>query len=147
MKVLIIGLGSIAQKHIAALRDIQSQVEIIALRSSSNASEIKGVDNIYDHQEIETIKPDFIIVSNPTSEHFSTLNQIADYKIPLFIEKPLFGKAELQEEKLVQKLIRLNIPTYIACNLRFLDALKKINLIIKSLIFIVKLNLITLYNR
>ena len=37
MRVLVIGLGSIARKHIAALRNIDPEAEILALRSSIGA--------------------------------------------------------------------------------------------------------------
>ena len=48
MKVLIVGLGSIAKKHIAALFSINKDVKVYALRSNSNKNNVDGVANIYD---------------------------------------------------------------------------------------------------
>ena len=46
MRVLIIGLGSIARKHINAITKLVPEVEIIALRSSVDAPIVNGVKNI-----------------------------------------------------------------------------------------------------
>ena len=48
MKVLIVGLGSIAKKHIEALRTLQPKCAIYALRSSLKANIEDGIVNIYD---------------------------------------------------------------------------------------------------
>lgn len=90
MKVLIIGLGSIAQKHIQAIRSIRPDAEIYALRSSANASIIPDVRNIYTTAEIENNKFEFILISNPTALHHQTISRLLQYNIPLFIEKPIF---------------------------------------------------------
>ena len=47
MRVLVMGLGSIAAKHIAALRRIDPEVEITALRSSRASRPVEGVKDIY----------------------------------------------------------------------------------------------------
>ena len=46
MRVLIIGLGSIAQKHITALRSVISNVKIDALRSTSNPTIHPNITNV-----------------------------------------------------------------------------------------------------
>lgn len=130
MKVLIIGLGSIARKHISALKEIEPGVAITALRSTLNSKEVDGIKDIYDWAEIQEENPDFIIISNPTSFHYDTLKKIGSSKIPLFIEKPLFDKAGLETDILEQEITQKGTPTYVACNLRFLDSLKKIKEIV-----------------
>lgn len=132
MKVVIIGLGSIAQKHISALKVLDSSLEIVALRSSTTAKAINGVKDIYDWDAIKNEKPDFIIISNPTYLHFSTLQRLKDSLIPLFIEKPVFASIGEKETKLIQKITEQGSTTYVACNLRFLHALQRIKEIIKS---------------
>ena len=47
MKVLIVGLGSIARKHVDALFSINKDVEIYALRSNYNKKN-KGIKKIID---------------------------------------------------------------------------------------------------
>ena len=48
MNVLIIGLGSIARKHITALKSLNFDSKIYALRSILNATIEEGVEHIYD---------------------------------------------------------------------------------------------------
>lgn len=133
MKVLIIGLGSIAKKHIDAIRKLDMLSEIYALRSSSKSnSENTGITNIYTLTELNISDLDFIIVSNPTSEHYSTLKQLSEFNIPLFIEKPLFSETNEDTQYLVDQIESKNIPTYIACNLRFLECLQQLKGIIKG---------------
>ncbi len=118
MKVVIIGLGSIAEKHIAALKAYDESIEIIALRHSQNSLKHKGVRDIYSFEDILSERPDFVIVSNPTNEHYNTLLRLSEYKIPVFIEKPVFAGIGKEQEDLVKK-IGHNTKTYTACNLRF----------------------------
>lgn len=122
MKVLIIGLGSIASKHILALQNINPETQIYAFRSSKDANIIRGITNIYSLPELKNIQIDFAIISNPTSAHYKTIIDLIPLKIPLFIEKPLFSK--LDKGDLVKLINKNKIVTYVACNLRFLDCLQ-----------------------
>ena len=67
MNVLIEGLGSIAQKHIIALRELIPGVVIYGLRSSTKSIELDGILNVYSYEQLPT-KPDFIIIYTQT--HF-----------------------------------------------------------------------------
>ena len=122
MNVLIVGLGSIAAKHIHAIRQIDKNSCVYALRSSANAEENDGITNLYSFDEAKAIRFDFAIVSNPTSEHKKTIDALLDFKCPLFIEKPVSNTVEMQDT--ITEVKRLNVLTYIVCNLRFLDALQ-----------------------
>lgn len=126
MRVLIVGLGSIAKKHIDALRRIEAGVKIFALRSSSSASVVKDIENVFDTNIIPNLELDFILISNPTGEHATTIRKVLPFNIPLFIEKPLFSGVTDEAEELVREVIEIGIPTYVACNLRFLDCLNEI---------------------
>jgi predicted dehydrogenase len=122
LKVVIIGLGSIAKKHIEAIRKIKPNAAITALRSTKPADEIPSIENIYSIDEIKNISPDFIIISNPTILHGETIEKLIEFNIPLFIEKPVLHELK-QAEKLLSLLKAKGIKTYVACNLRFLDCL------------------------
>jgi predicted dehydrogenase len=117
MRVLIIGIGSIAQRHIEAIRSINPEAEIYALRSGKGSYEIEGLNNIYSLSEINDV-PDFVIISNPTSLHAATIKDCLALKRPLFIEKPLFSQLENTADILAE-IERAGIITYVACNLRF----------------------------
>ncbi len=116
MKVLIIGLGSIARKHILAIKYLRPEAIIYALRSTETATEVDGVHNIFTLDDL-TLAPDFVIISNPTSLHGVTIKQCLSLGCPLFIEKPVLN--DLAEAEYLNKVISLNkLITYVACNLR-----------------------------
>ena len=122
MKVLIIGLGSIALKHIKALQELYSSVVIYALRRKGELSKgIEGVIEVFNISEIEVDTLSFILISNPTSAHYQTIREVIAYKKPLFIEKPLFGALSREANELVTEVEKQGIQTYVACNLRYLE--------------------------
>ncbi|MBP6754889.1 MAG: Gfo/Idh/MocA family oxidoreductase [Bacteroidia bacterium] len=118
MKVLIVGLGSIAKKHIQALRIINDNIQVYALRSSVSNEE-DDVINLYQTNDLDKYKFNFIIISTPTHLHEKNLLDLAYLNIPFFIEKPLSNNLEVIS---VFENLK-NIKTYVACNLRFLDCL------------------------
>lgn len=123
MNVLIIGLGSIARKHIAALHSIVTDnLTIYALRSSRLSHPEPGVTSIFSLDEINGTAIDFAIISSPTSVHAADLMRLEKADFPLMIEKPLFDT--LGHDRLVESIDSSGRLTYVACNLRFLDALR-----------------------
>jgi len=122
MKVLIVGLGSIASKHIAAIKSIAPQTEFYAWRSSMDSEVKEGVINVYSLDELQNIDMNFAIIANPTSAHAATIKKLIPKQIPLFIEKPLFS--DLDHEDVITQINGSTISTYVACNLRFLDCLR-----------------------
>ncbi len=117
MKILLIGLGSIAKKHIDVLLEFSPKSEIYALRSSKNSNNIEGVISIYKVSDIPS-NLDFILITNPTSLHAKSIEQILHLNKPIFIEKPIFHNVK-PNESLINIINTQNIRTYIACNLRF----------------------------
>ena len=82
MNVLIVGLGSIAKKHISAIKIIRPKAQFYALRFSLDANRIEGIQNIFSVSELNTIKVDFAIVSNPTFAHRETIKSLIPFNIP-----------------------------------------------------------------
>ena len=121
MKVLIIGLGSIAQKHIESIKKIDPFVMLYAFRSSSNSINIQDIVDIYKLEDIPS-DIDFILITNPTSLHAETILSIIKFEKPLFIEKPVFDTLSNKEE-ILKKVVEKNIKTYVGFNLRFHPAL------------------------
>src|SRR5690349_17365871 len=122
MRVLIVGLGSIARKHIKALIQIDPSLEIFALRSGKPATEENGIQNMYSWDELPS-KPDFILISNPTKFHKDAILKALDFNCPLFIEKPVLASVGDGIE-IIQKLKVKTEVSYVACNLRFHPCIK-----------------------
>lgn len=115
MNILILGLGSIAKKHIAALQKIGVDATITALRFSADAEPFEGVEDIHSLGELAT-RPDFVIISNPTNLHFTSIQSVLPLGCPLFIEKPVVMTEE--EAKKLTALLPKDAVTYVACVLR-----------------------------
>lgn len=118
MKVLIVGLGSIAQKHIHALRTLNNDVGIFALRSGHSNTDVDRVTNL-SLQQLYSEQFNFAIISNPTYQHTAALSAVLQLNIPLLIEKPLFHVIGEAEQQLVEEINRKGVLNYVACNLRF----------------------------
>jgi predicted dehydrogenase len=119
MRVLVVGLGSIAKKHIEAIKKIDSGSELYALRSGTTNTDFDDVPiaNLFSWDEVPD-NLDFILITNPTSEHYETILKACRLCVPLFIEKPPC-MTDQQMGDLLQRTELSNIQTYIAFNLRF----------------------------
>ena len=120
MRILIIGLGSIAKKHIKALKSLSEEFKIYALRSSLDANKYEDVINIFN---LDDTVFDFAIISNPTHLHFKYIKLLASKSIPLFIEKPAVHSLDNLDE-ILNLVAKKKVTTYVACNLRFHPCLK-----------------------
>jgi predicted dehydrogenase len=117
MNILIIGLGSIALKHINAINKIDNKINIFAYRSIDHQTNIPGVKNIYNLENLE-VNFDFAIISNPTHLHSHFIELLSEKGINLFIEKPPLDSL-VNADILIKKVESRNIITYVGCNLRF----------------------------
>jgi predicted dehydrogenase len=117
MKILIVGLGSIAKKHIEAIQTLKIDAKIYAFRSNLNAQIEEGIENIYTLENIN-IFFDFAIISNPTFLHYEFIEKLGNQNIPLFIEKPAVSKLKNVND-LLEIINKKQLLTYVACNLRF----------------------------
>ena len=128
MKVLVVGLGSIAKKHIKAINDLQVGAEIFALRSNLDADNYQDVKNVFSWSDCPN-DIDFVIISNPSSMHYQAICEGIKLNCPLLIEKP--PVVDLNHALTLEKeLLQNKIKTYIAFNLRFHPILEwiKINI-------------------
>ncbi|MGX9984901.1 Gfo/Idh/MocA family protein [Soonwooa purpurea] len=123
MNILIVGLGSIAKKHIAAIRKLDEQAKLYALRNQNPSSQEEDIENVYNVEDIKSKNIEYIIISNPTFQHYKSIKELAQFNLPMFIEKPLFSEVSKDTDDLVEAIEQQDVLTYVACNLRFLDAL------------------------
>ena len=124
MNILIVGLGSIARKHIIALNSLEKEFNIYALRSGTGGASQIGITDIYNISDFNG-SIDFAIISNPTNLHYHFINILVDRGIPLFIEKPPLATLK-DASYLADKIHASGIMTYVACNLRFHPCLQYI---------------------
>lgn len=121
LKVLIVGLGSAGKRHATILKNKFKINNIYFLTKKRNQS-----NSIKSNLEIKKINPDYIIIANPTSEHFKVLK---------FLEKNFSGKIILVEKPLYEKFRNLNIrknKVFVAYQLRFHPVILKLKELSKS---------------
>jgi predicted dehydrogenase len=129
-KILIIGFGSIGQKHATILKK-NKMVSDVYILSRRNPKIFKSINKL---SQIKEVDPDYIIICSRTSDHFKHLKYIErnfSKKIVL-IEKPLFNK--------FHKFNILKNKVFVGYNLRQHPVIRFIkNFIIKKKIFLVNI--------
>jgi predicted dehydrogenase len=131
LKVIIIGYGSIGNRHVTNLLTIPKiQIIIYTKQKIKNPSptRVKIFNSISDGLKE---KPDVAIISNETSFHVSVAIKLAKAGIDLFIEKPLSNSLK-ETNKLCLIIKKKKIITQIGCQLRFHKCIKEIKKIISS---------------
>ncbi|MBT3187384.1 MAG: Gfo/Idh/MocA family oxidoreductase [Anaerolineae bacterium] len=91
MKFLIAGLGSIGHRHLNMLRDL-GQDNIVLYRthqSTIDDEELAGIPVETDLQAALNLKPDAVIVANPTSLHMDVAIPAAKAGCHILLEKPI----------------------------------------------------------
>ena len=123
-KIVIVGSGSIARRHLAAIRKVFPKCEVMILRRFKNEKTIPQVEHIvYAVEDALKFKPQMAIIATPASEHIEMAKAFARVGIPLLIEKPLSNNAEGVLEFL--KYCKENsIFVRVGYNLRYLDSLQ-----------------------
>jgi spore coat polysaccharide biosynthesis protein SpsF len=131
---LIIGSGSIGQRHIANLKKIGIN-NITALRSKKGhykkLPKDLGINEIVSWDEANIIKPDITIISNPSSLHIDAALKILNSTKGIFIEKPLSNNLS-RCNQLVNLLSTKKITSFVGYNLMFHPIIKKIRTFINE---------------
>ena len=102
MKILIVGLGSIGQRHLRNINTILPNCEILVCRKKfstpilNKKNEIIKKNKLF--KKLKVFKsyakalnqtPDAVFICNPTSMHINYAIKAAEKSINIFIEKPL----------------------------------------------------------
>lgn len=147
MKILIIGLGSIGQRHLRNLRTIEPKANFYAIRKKrdvpllSNYNKVlkadikkkyklkyfKSLDEIISNN----IKIDCAFVCTPSSEHVSQTIELLKNNIHCFVEKPL-GSSLKQIRRLETLLKKKNLITMMGYQLRFNPLIQYLEKIINT---------------
>ncbi len=116
MKCLVIGFGSIGQRHARVLSEMGHEVAVLSRTP---------VQTYPCHSELGlallSFQPDYVVISNDTGKHAGTLDQLAElrYQGITLVEKPLTASSH--------QLARTPTgPVHIGYTLRFHPALKQL---------------------
>jgi predicted dehydrogenase len=126
MNCLIIGFGSIGQRHAHILRSIGHQISIVSSQKVDQFSSFSSINDAFFSTDF-----DYVIISNRTNEHYNTLKILlaSGFTKKILIEKPVFDK-----QYKISDLSTSDI--FIGYNLRFHPILQDIrNLIMDKEIY------------
>ncbi|NJD02852.1 MAG: Gfo/Idh/MocA family oxidoreductase [Ruminiclostridium sp.] len=120
MKCVIVGYGSIGQRHARILRQLGCSVAVVSRRDIQFPLAYRSLP-----AALEQEKPDYVVIANKTGEHYNSLTQLAGcaFKGIVLVEKPLFHAAMDIPENCFKK-------AYVAYNLRFHPIIGKISEIV-----------------
>ncbi len=126
MHALVIGYGSIGQRHVINLLKIKAIEKIaVCTKNISCENAFKNNKKVEIVSSLKNINADFAIIANETYKHVDTALFLADKGIHLVIEKPL--SHDLKRTGLLKKEVaRKKLKLCVAYNMRFLGAIKYI---------------------
>ena len=129
LKVLFVGVGSIARRHIrnlaALCQELAVTLQLDVLRSGQGRALPEDIAAVVQHTrhtlaEVPT-GYDAVFITNPTSLHYATLAQVGDRAKFFFIEKPVFVTGE---EDIAALHLPAEVVCYVACPLRYTNVLR-----------------------
>ncbi len=116
----MIGVGSIAMRHVKNLHKVCSQrgldLTIDAFRHRPSA-EIEGIRHVFSDENEMPDDYDAIFITNPTEMHLLSLIRFHGKGRNYFIEKPVVSLGQL--EKASQLIRKEDAVYYVACPLRY----------------------------
>ncbi|MHA2174296.1 MAG: Gfo/Idh/MocA family protein [Candidatus Hodarchaeales archaeon] len=98
MKIGIVGLGSIGQRHARCLQKL-GVTDTVALRTGKGTKkelndDLKYIKVVFDKDDFYSLNLEGVIIANPTSFHVESMKSALEYKIPILIEKPIASTLE-----------------------------------------------------
>lgn len=131
IKVLIIGLGSIGQRHAKALIELNISY-IAALRTGKGQKNVlpdfNNIRVFNKEEEAFDWQPTHLIISNPTSLHLHFVKIAIEKNIKFFVEKPISDN--LQEIIAIEKIEKAK--GVVGYNLRFHGLFRLVKEIIRN---------------
>lgn len=124
-RILLVGLGSIGQRHLRLLRDILPGARIGVLRHRAVSKVPQFADFVFSTmEEALDFAPQIAVISNPASCHIGSAIPLAQAGVHLLIEKPL-AVSVAGVVNLLEECKRNNVILAVGYNLRFSPSLQK----------------------
>lgn len=128
-RILIVGTGSIANKHHKVARNLFPTAEIKAYSESGNS--LEGISTLSDFSEIESFNPDVAVIANTSNRHIRAAVMLAKMGVDLLIEKPL--SSNMKKVRTLRRIARRKeITIHVGYNLKFLPSMIHLRKILKE---------------
>lgn len=88
--VAVVGMGSIAKRHLANVRQLHPAARIYAVSASGNNTTLpENADAVVSLDELIASAPDYVIIASPAPYHADIAKKLLAHNIAVLIEKPL----------------------------------------------------------
>lgn len=128
MKFLVIGCGSIGQRHIRNLLSLQAGDILAVDLDEHRLDQVPRQGNVKTFERLADVwaeHPDVAFITTPTSLHLPLALEAAHHSCRLFIEKPLSHNMDGVDE-LLDAVKSKKLVTLVGCNMRFHPGLTQI---------------------
>lgn len=125
MKFLVIGCGSVGQRHLRNLKSVGAYVIAYDPDPSRNEEIAKKYEiQVFDDLDIALEQPlHAVYICSPTISHVPIALKVSGRGFPLFIEKPLSNSLE-NVDILQQEVKQRDLVVLVGCNILFFGTLK-----------------------
>lgn len=131
-RLLIVGYGSIGQRHLRIARKLLPRADIRVLRHQRYKSVPEYADGcMSDIQKALDFAPQAAVIANPSTFHMEPAQLLAEAGAHLLVEKPLAASLEGVPQLLAASAARGTV-LMTAYNLRFLPSLQEYRKLIQS---------------
>lgn len=125
-RILIVGYGSIAERHLKIIRNLYPKADIKILRHKPHTCAPEQSNGcFFDIESAVKFMPQISVITGPSSLHIEIAKNLAPTGTHFFIEKPIsnsFKEAQFFNEQVISNQQRV----FVAYNLRFFESLKLI---------------------
>lgn len=126
MKILVIGCGSIGERHIKNLNNLYDSEILICDKDSKRLQLIKEKYNLSTYGNIgEALsqKPDLVLVCTPPNLHIQMAMKAIDHNAHVFIEKPISNTID-GVENLLSMAKKKDLKVFVGYNHRFYEGIR-----------------------
>lgn len=126
LRLVIVSLGSIGQRHLRNLRTLCPQARIAVWRRPHAAATVpEGADLLCRSlEEVLAFRPQAALVAGPSPLHLEAARPLAEAGVHLFLEKPISDRAQ-GVDSLIECCRRQGRVLMVGYNLRFLPSLRE----------------------
>jgi predicted dehydrogenase len=134
LSFLVVGCGSIGQRHIGNLLGLNAGRILACDVRSDRRDEVKikfGVEPLECLERAWKLRPDVALITVPTSMHVPLALEAAENGCHLLIEKPLSDRID-GIDQLLSVVRNRKLVTLVACNMRFHPGLLKVKTLLEE---------------
>ena len=122
-RILIIGFGSIGNRHFNIAKGKFPYSKIRVLRSSNKINNANKDFFIYKLNDALNFDPQIVVIANPANFHISSASPFIKKNRYFLIEKPISSNLD-ETKKFLQRCDNENVIVQVGYNLRFTSSLK-----------------------